>query len=173
MVRFPGAFRRLGDLAQRALKPRSRLRQRLLGREMISAYDAATRRDYELMLVRYSPELELEFEADFTALDMRGDYSGRDGLIKMIETFGEAWEQWQLRPEWIIDFGDRFVALGRFHLPATASGLEFAPEFAQAVWVSGGAVRNEWQGLSWEKGLQAAGVDADTANQILASLKRA
>ena len=53
-VLLPGASRLLADLILR-LPPRSRLRQLLLARTMVSAYAAANRRDFELILAGNDP----------------------------------------------------------------------------------------------------------------------
>jgi hypothetical protein len=104
------------------LGPRSSLRRDFLRRNMVSAYSASNRRDFELMLVRYSPDVAVEFDPDFEALGLGGTYRGHEGLVKLITSFTEAWEQWELLPEVALDLGDeRFLGLGRFILPATAS----------------------------------------------------
>ena len=159
MVRFPGAYRVLTALLLRTLDPRSRPRRALLRRHLASAYAAASRRDFELMLVRYSPEVEVEFEPDLEALGISGTFHGHEGLLQVIEAFGEAWEQWELLPSAVVDLGDHVLGLGHFRLPGTASGIEFEREFAHVITVRRGLVRYEREFLSWEKGLRAAGLD--------------
>jgi hypothetical protein len=141
--------------------PQSRVRRRFLQRNMVSAYSAGNRRDFELMLIRYVPDVEVTFEPDFEALGLGGTFRGHGGLLKLINGFTEAWERWELVPVAVIDMGDRFLGLGRFHLPGTASGLEFDSEFAQLIKSRSGAVASEHEFLSWDKGLRAAGLDPD------------
>lgn len=159
MVRFPGAWRVFAVLVNRLLGPRSRLRRALLRRSLISAYAAASRRDFELMLVRYAPDVEFEYDPDFEALGLGGTFRGHGGMVNMLQTWGEAWERWDVRPAAVLDLGDRFVGLGHVRLPGTASGLELEREFAQLLIVRAGVVAQEQEFLSWDKGLRAAGLD--------------
>ena len=159
MVRFPGAYRALAALLLQLLEPRSRLRRAMLRRQMVSAYAAANRRDFELMLVRYALDVEFEYDPDFEALGLGGAYVGHDGMRRFLEVWGEAWERWEVLPVLILDLGERFVALGRVRVPGTASGLELEREFAQLLTTRGGLVVHEREFLAWEKGLRAAGLD--------------
>jgi ketosteroid isomerase-like protein len=159
MVRFPGAYRGMAAMGQRLLSPRSRLRRAWLRRQVISGWDAATRKDWELMLVRYASDVEVEFEPDFEALGLGGTFRGHDGMLKMARMFDEAWERRRWLPTLILDLGTRVVTLGTVRLPGTASGLEFESEYAQLLTVRGGLVACEQEFLSWDKGLLAAGLD--------------
>lgn len=161
MVRFPSLYRRLAPLVLRRLSPRSRLRRALVRRQLVSTCAAANRRDFELVLVRYARDVQVRFDPDLEALGLGGTFRGHDGLLKIIETFGEAWERWELLPAVVIDMGERFVGLGRFRLPGTASGLEFEREFAQVFTFRDGLVTHEEEFLAWDKGLRAAGLDSD------------
>jgi ketosteroid isomerase-like protein len=161
MVRFPGAYRALAALAMR-LSPRSRLRRALLCRAIVSGWDAGSRRDFELMLVRYARDVEVEFDPEFEALGMGGTFRGHDGFLKMIQAFGgDAWEGWELLPATVLDLGDRVLVLGVFRMPGTASGLEFEREWAQLITARGGLVVREQSFFGWDKGLRTAGLDPD------------
>jgi hypothetical protein len=161
MVRFPGGWRALSALALRLLSPRSRLRRALLRRAVVSGWDAATRYDYELMLVRYARDVEIEFDSDFEALGLGGTFRGHDGMVKVIGAFEEAWERRESLPALILDLGDRLLNLGTFRLPGTASGLEFEREFAQLSTPRGGLVARDQYFFGWDRGLRAAGLDPD------------
>jgi ketosteroid isomerase-like protein len=162
MVRFPAAWRAWSALIQRLLSPRSRMRRKLLVRGVVSGWDAASRRDFELMLVRYSSDVAVEFDPDFEALGMGGTFRGHDAFLKMIQGFaGDAWERWEMRPAMVLDMGDRVLVLGTFRMPGTASGLEFQPEWAQLLTSRGGLVVREQEFFGWDKGLRAAGLDPD------------
>jgi ketosteroid isomerase-like protein len=162
MVRFPGGYRLLAALVWRLLSPRSRLRRALVRRELISAYAAASRRDFELMLVRYARDVEFEYDPDFEPLGLGGTFRGHDGFLEFIRTWGEAWEQWELLPAMVLDMGDRGLALGHVRLPGTASGIELEREFAQLITPRRGLCAYERDFLSWEKGLRAAGLDPES-----------
>jgi hypothetical protein len=160
-LRAPFLYRGVAMLVMRLLNPRSRLRRTLLRRQVASVYAAVNRRDFELLLVRYAPGVQIRFDPDLAPLGMGGTFRGHDGVLKIIETFGEAWERWVLLPAVVLDLGDRFVGLGRLHLPGTASGLEFEREFAQVWTFRRGLVVHEQQFLAWDKGLRAAGLDPE------------
>lgn len=161
MVRFPSAWRALSNLGARLFSPRSRLRRAGLRRQIASGWNAGSRRDFELMLVRYAPDVEVEFDPEFEAVGLGGTFRGHDGMLKMIQEFGEAWERWEVRPATVLDLGDRLIVLGTFHLPGNVSGLELEREFAQLVTLRRGLVAREQEFLSWDKGLRAAGLDPD------------
>jgi hypothetical protein len=167
--RFPWIYQAFAAALWRLLPPRSRLRRALLRRQMVSGYAAGNRRDYELMLVRYAPDLEVEFDPELATLGLGGTFHGHQGLLRVMETFGEAWEDWQLLPSLIVDLGDRAIGLARFHLPGTASGVELEREFAQLVTPRRGLIADEREFLSWEAGLRAAGLDPDSFRGAIAS----
>ena len=161
MVRFPGAWRALTGLVLRLLSPRSRLRRTLLRRNVVSGWDAASRRDFELMLVRYAADVEAELAPDFEWLGLGGTFRGHDGMLKMIEGFGEAWERWEMQPAIVLDLGERVLVLGAFRLPGNVSGVELDQEFAQLVTLRGALVAHDQEFLEWDKGLRAVGIDPD------------
>lgn len=161
MVRFPGAWRVLSALAFRVFSPSSRLRRASLRRTVVSGHDAASRRDYELMLVRYAPDVEIEADAGFEALGVGGTFQGHEGFVKWIQAFGEAWERWEVRPAAVLDLGDQLLVLGGFRLPGNVSGLELEQEFAQLITLRRGLVAHQREFMSWERGLRAAGLDPD------------
>jgi hypothetical protein len=80
-------------------------------------------------------------------------------MVKMQQTFGEAWEQWQILPATVLDLGDRIVVLGNIRLPGSVSGLEFESEFATVMTPRKGLVAREQSFMAWDKALRAAGLD--------------
>lgn len=162
MVRFSGAYQALAALVRRLLSPRSRLRRAFLRRQQVSAYAAASRRDFELMLVRYAGDVEIEFEPDLEPLGLSGTHRGHDGFVRMMETFNQAWDWPEVVPAMMLDMGDRVLGLGRFRLRGAASGVELEREFAQLITLRRGLVAHEREFLSWDKGLRAAGLDPDS-----------
>jgi ketosteroid isomerase-like protein len=162
IVRFPSLYRRQAAVNLRLLSPRSRLRRALVRRAVVSGWDATSRQDFELMLVRYAPEVELEPDPDFESLGIAGTSRGHDGVVKMVEAFQREWRQWELRPAIVYDLGDRVLSLGSFHLSGTASGLELDREVAQLVTLRGGLVVRDQYWLAWDNGLRAAGLDPES-----------
>jgi hypothetical protein len=132
-------------------------------RGILSGWDAASRRDWELTLVRYSPDVEIEWDPEFDPLGLGGTFQGHDGVREMDRQVGEAWKRWTMEPLVAVDRGDQLVTLGSLSLPGTASGLELNSELAQVVDLRDGLVIREREFLSWEKGLRAAGLDPASA----------
>jgi ketosteroid isomerase-like protein len=161
MVRFPGAWRGLSALAFRVFSPRSRLRRAFLRRSVVSGHDAASRRDYELMLVRYTPDVEVAADTGFEALGLGGTFRGHDGFVEWIQAFGETWERWEVRPAAVLDLRDQLLVLGAFRLPGNVSGLELDQEFAQLITLRRGLAAQQQEFMSWDRGLRAAGLDPD------------
>jgi ketosteroid isomerase-like protein len=160
-VRFPRTARAVFAGSVRLLSPSSSVRRDGLRRVLRSGWAAAPRQDWELMFVRYSPEVVWEIPAEFQTLDFAERYHGHDGLIQGLERFSEAFESWEIRPARALDFGDRVLALGSFHGRARASGVEWEQGFSQLVTLERGLVVRDRFFYSWEQGLRAAGLDPE------------
>jgi ketosteroid isomerase-like protein len=158
-VRFPRTARRLLALGIRFSSPRSGVRRDGVRRVLRSAWAAAPRKDWELMFVRYSPEVIWEIPQEFQTLGFAPSYRGHAGLVEGLEQFSEAFESWEIRPERALDFGDRVLALGTFRGKARASGVEWQQPFSQLVTLKSGVVIRDRFFYSWEQGLQAAGLE--------------
>jgi ketosteroid isomerase-like protein len=160
MVRFAGAWRVQAALILRALSPRSRLRRALARRAIVSGWDAGAPGDYELMLVRFAPDVEVEADRDWEAIGLGGTFRGHEGKLKMTQAFVEAWERYEAPPKLVLDLGDdRLLVLGTFCLAGHASGMEVEREVAQLMTLRAGLVAREQWCFGWEKGLQGAGLD--------------
>jgi ketosteroid isomerase-like protein len=160
-VRFPGLARRLFAIGIRLNGPRSAVRRDGLRRVLRSGWAAAPRKDWELMFVRYSPDVVWEIPEEFQTLGFAASYHGHDGLVQGLEQFSEAFESWEIRPDRALDFGDRVLALGRFHGKARSSGVEWEQDFSQLVTLDKGLVVRDRFFYSWDQGLRAAGLDPD------------
>jgi ketosteroid isomerase-like protein len=161
MVRFPTLYRRVAALALRRLSPRSRVRRAMLCRAQVSGWDAVARKDFEVLLVRYAPDVEVEFDPEFEALGLGGTFRGHDGWLKMVQAFDEAWERRERVPEFVVDLGDRALWLATMRLPGNVSGLELEREWAALATFRGGLVAHEQYFFGWDKGLRAAALDPD------------
>jgi SnoaL-like domain len=89
MVRSPGLYKRWAALALGLLSPGSRLRRASARRAFISGWAAFNRRDFELMLVRYAPDVEFEFNPGQQALDLGGIFHGHEGLLDGLRQLAE------------------------------------------------------------------------------------
>jgi hypothetical protein len=107
MVRFPALYRRLAELTQRRLTPRSRLRRALLRRQIVSGWSAYNRQDFELMLVRYAPEVEFEFPPGQQTLGLSGTFRGHEAMAAGLREQAGTWASAQVEPAYLLDLGDR------------------------------------------------------------------
>ena len=159
MVRFPSLYRRLVALASR-LSPHSRLRRALVRRAQVSGWAAFNRRDFELMVVRFAPDIEFEFNPGMQTLGLEGVHRGHEGVLQALEKFAEVWD-WELEPAYAVDLGDRGVGLGFVRSHARASGVRLEQEFAQLVTMRAGLITFDQAFFSWDEGLRALGLDPD------------
>jgi hypothetical protein len=162
MVRYPALYRRLAALFQRRLlSPRSRLRRAILRRGLLSGWAAFNRRDFELMLVRYAPDVGFEFDPGEKTLGLGGTFRGHEAMVEGLGALAEGWGQYELEPAYILDLGDRVLNLGFQHARGRASGVNLEQEVAQLVTGREGLVTHDVHFFSWEEGLRAAGLDPD------------
>jgi ketosteroid isomerase-like protein len=156
IVRWPGAFAALSRAASR-LPPRSRLRRALLRRSVLSGWAAWARWDLDLMLVRYAPDYRFEPLHEIVAAGMRNSYHGHAGFREVAADWREAWERMDTFPEEIIDAGNLVVILGRLHVRARGSGIEFDTPVGQVVWVEQGLIVRDHMN-NWDEALRVAGI---------------
>jgi hypothetical protein len=160
IVRFPGLFQRWAGLAWRLLSPGSRLRRAILRRSVRSGRDAASRRDFELLLPRYAHDAEVAFDPGFQALGVGEPARGHRAMVEAYRTLSEAWG-WEGELCYIVDLGDRVLNLGFMHAQGRASGVKLDREVAQLVTLRDGLITREQLLFGWEEGLRAAGLDPD------------
>jgi ketosteroid isomerase-like protein len=155
-VRLPWIYTGLAPLAMR-LRPRSVLRRFLNRNELRSGWSAASRHDYDLMTLRYAPEMVYEFTPELITLGMPARVEGRDRWLEALNEFGDAWESWTFRPRHQIDLDGRVVNLGLVRYRGEASGAEVEMEYAQVVNVPRGAVTHECDFNDWRAALRGGG----------------
>jgi ketosteroid isomerase-like protein len=153
--------RRIGSL-----DPGSALRKRLIAREVLSGWAASTRRDYELMLVRYAPDFVWEVNPELVTLGFPARIDGKDDFIRALEEFADVWSDWQFRLNFLIDLGDQLVMLGHAHFRGRGSGLEFDNESTQVIDLEEGIVVHERDYSSWNEALAAAGLGEDALAKL-------
>jgi ketosteroid isomerase-like protein len=160
MVRFPSLYRRLAAAFWRLLSPRSRLRRAILRRGLLSGWAASSRRDFELVVVRYAPDVEVEFDPGIQTLGVGGTFRGHEGMVEAYRELLEAWDQ-ELEPTCVLDLGDRMLCLGFFRSHAHASGVQLEREVAQLLTMREGLVARDQAFFGWDEGLRAASLDPD------------
>ncbi len=160
-VRFPRMARMFLAIGVRFFSPSSSVRRDGLRRVLRSGWAAAPRKDWDLMVARYSPEVLWEIPEEFQTLGFAESYRGHEGLIEGLERFSEVFESWEIRPDRALDLGDRVLALGSFRGKARASGVELEQGFSQLVTLERGLVVRDRFFYSLEQGLQAAGLNPE------------
>ncbi len=118
------------------LPPRSRLRRAFLSRTMRQGCEAANRRDFDLFLLTLDPEIEFQFDGSvgsgYAFPDMLGVHRGREAYRRVWESGDEAWDDFRLEYEEVIDFGDRLLVAGRLTGHGSSSGVpSINPSLAQ------------------------------------------
>src|SRR4051795_7644869 len=105
VVRFPRLFDLLVRWGTR-LPPESRIRQAMIWRATEQGLAATNRRDYEAVLPRYDPAVEIVPARELASVGIAATYRGRDGFLSMWEDWDSAWAghaQWE--GEELVDLG--------------------------------------------------------------------
>jgi ketosteroid isomerase-like protein len=158
MVRFPSLYRRLSALVF-GFSPRSLLRRAFVRRAVVSGWAAFARRDFELMLVRFAPDVEVEFQPGLQTLDLGGTYHGHEGLVEGLSKLFEVFDTSEAEPAYVLDLGNRFLNLVLVRSRARTSGVPLEQTVGQLLTVREGLVAREQSFFSWEEGMRAAGLD--------------
>jgi ketosteroid isomerase-like protein len=157
-VRFPSLFQRVAAWVAR-LRPDSRLKRALYVRSVHSGWDAFNRRDFDLMLVRYAPDIEFQFTPGQQTLGLDGTFHGHAGVLAGLGELAEVWDRTTAVPAYVVDLGERALFLGFMQAHAGASGIELEQKFAQLITIRDGLVSHDESYFSWDEGLRAAGLD--------------
>jgi hypothetical protein len=127
----------------------------------LSGWASIDRRDFELNVVFFAPDVEFEFPSGMQMLGLGGPFSGHAGRIEALREWLEAWGATELEPMYVLDLGDRLLCLGWWHNRARSSGVPVEQEHAQLVTVRRGLVVRDQNFLSWDEGLRAGGLEPD------------
>jgi ketosteroid isomerase-like protein len=124
-----------------------------------SGWAAASRRDYELMFVRYAPDVEYEATAGIQSLDFPAAVRGQAAMAEIIAALSDVWDEWEFEPIFLVDAGDRMVSLGRFHAHGRASTVRLDSPWAQVLTFRNGLVAREQDVEDWGRALTLARLD--------------
>jgi ketosteroid isomerase-like protein len=154
----PGLFR----LVRRGLfrlPPGSTMRRRFLKRSAVLGWDAYARGDYDVALIPFDPQYELNLFGDwFRGVGFPPRYVGHTGLIDFAEAWGAVWSSVEYDVEQLFDLGDRIVIRFTTTSRGAASGAEVR-QTAGAVYkiVDGTITRMDFY-WDWADCATAAGV---------------
>jgi hypothetical protein len=111
MLAMPTALLRALQRGFARLPPGSQLRRRGLKRLMTLGFAAASREDYEIPLLFYEPDVEIELNAEIArSLGLADSYHGHRGFLDVWRELRQDAAEMRIEPEQVIDLGDRFVA---------------------------------------------------------------
>jgi ketosteroid isomerase-like protein len=167
MLRFPGLFRVIGRVTLR--RPvTSRLRQRLISRSISQGLAAVNRRDFDAVLPKYNPAVEIRTPPTFHALgDIQPVYRGREGYLQLYRDWLPAWgDSFHFEPREVIDLGtNQLVALVEVNFRGQGSGIGFEQKMA-FVWTLDNEARSvlEQLFLDWGEALEAVGLSEHDAH---------
>ena len=111
------------------------------------------------MLVRFAPDVEVEFQPGLQTLDLGGTYHGHAGLVEGLSKLFEVLDASEAEPAYVLDLGDRFLNLVFTRGRGRASGVPLEQKVAQLLTAREGLVAREQSFFSWEEGMRAAGLD--------------
>jgi ketosteroid isomerase-like protein len=161
LVRFPVLFRALA-FAWSRLPRRSRLRRALTAHNFRQAYEAANRRDFDVVLLHMAPEIELHLDESpvrsMLPPDLVGVHRGHEGYVRVWKTGLDASRDYRMEPEEVIDFGDRVLVTGRQTGHGTSSGTPFDEPLLSLFTLRRGLVVRLKDFADRSKALEAAGL---------------
>jgi ketosteroid isomerase-like protein len=149
------------ELARRvaALDPGSPERQGSLLEGFVSGWAAISRADFEVMFIRYAPDIVYEFNEELVTLGAPRRIEGRDNWLEELRKFREVFGDWRFTPGYIIDLGELAIGLGQVFYRGAGSGVELEIPYAQVLELRDGIVTRQRDFSSWSQAVEEAGLD--------------
>jgi ketosteroid isomerase-like protein len=91
-------------------------------------YDAYARRDFELSLSLFDPEIEFSQPADEPGA---GTFHGHEGVVQAFAEWTGEWDNYRVEVEELTDLGDQVLARTRHHGRGKGSGVAVELEIFQ------------------------------------------
>ena len=158
-VRFPGLVRAL-NLVRLRLPLRSRLRRALLLRLAVLGSAAANRRDFDLLLTAFDPEIDLRTAAGVYPADLIGHHHGHSGYREIWGQLLEAFADITMEPEELIDTGDCVISTTRVNARGAGSGVPVSLTMYQVFTFRAGLVIRQEDLQERAEALESAGLPA-------------
>lgn len=159
LLRFPPLVRALGAIYMR-LSPSSRLRRRLTVRNALRTAAAFNRRDLDVTLQLLDPQVEFEaaksLVGGYLPPDMPTVHHGHEAYLRMFETLFEVWDDLELRPLEVVDFGDRVLIVSHLEGHARQSGMAVDMRLFQVVTLRRGLIVRQDDFADEDEALEAA-----------------
>jgi ketosteroid isomerase-like protein len=156
LVRFPALFR-LSSAAVMSLPTRSRLRRPLVARRVSQTYAAVNRRDFDVTLGGFDPEIEYRPSSDLMPPDLEPVMHGHDGFLTLWRYWMDAFADLRWDPEEILDFGDTLLVTAQQGGHGSGSGVAVSKPVFQLFKLRRGLVVRQEDFLDRSEALEAAG----------------
>ena len=157
-VRVPALYRRFAAFWSR-LRPGSRLRRLVLLRLTAQGTSAANRRDFDVVLAAFDPEIELWIaRGGLNVPDYAGRHHGHAGYREAWRRLLEAFEDLTWEPEELIDAGDRLIVVNRWSGHGAGSGVPVNQLMFQVYTLRRGLVVKQEDFADRGEALEAAGL---------------
>jgi ketosteroid isomerase-like protein len=164
VVRFPALARWLAAAWAR-LPRHSRLRRAMLARSVRRAYAAANRRDFDLLLIGFHPELVYHPRADEP--DPR-PHVGRDAYERLTYGFVDSFSEVTVEVLELIDAGDHVITSTVLHAvphgQERASGAGVSDTYVFVHKLRDGLVVEGWEYRTKQEALEAVGLSEQDAH---------
>jgi len=123
-VRWPGLYHLMGALMR--LPRGSRLRRAMLERNVRAGYEAWNRDDMEAARAFADPEVEVYVaQEEDLPVGLDDIYHGPDGYCQAMEEWAEAWRNWRVEVEDVVEVTqDKFLVAGYHFGEGRASGAK-------------------------------------------------
>jgi hypothetical protein len=159
MLAMPTALLRALQRGFARLPPGSHLRRRGLKRLATLGWAASSREDYEVSLLSYEPDVEIQIPAEFAqTLGLAESYHGHQGFLDAWRGYIQDMAEMRVEPELIIDLGDRFAQRVTFVAVGRSSGVAIRQTQGNIFYVSPrGLIARQEVYLTWEDTLAALG----------------
>ena len=154
---FPG----LVPLAWRAvqrLRPGSALRRRALGLGFRHTIAAINRRDFDVVLLGWDPDVELEFH-DVEMTGIASSYHGHDGWHAFWADWLRDWEYAAHQLTAVFDFGDRILLRIAGQHIAPRTGLRMDSDSGNLLEYRDGRVKRSVVWFHWALAVEELGLD--------------
>jgi ketosteroid isomerase-like protein len=157
-LRFPRVLALVGRAVWR-LPLRSQLRQAVIRRALVSAWEALNRRDLEVTFLLYHPDVEAIFAPQLATVGFDAVYHGREARVEVQKQVIAEWGQFQFESEDLIELGRAgLLTLMRFRATGPRSGVPVETEYAAIFKTFDGQVTHEQVFLDHAEALRAAGL---------------
>ena len=99
----------------------SRLRREILARALRDSADAFARRDYDAFMLGWDPKIVFDTGDAFPEQSV---LHGLKEARRYVAMFEDAWEDYRIEPQGVVDFGDRYILFARHTAHGRHSGAE-------------------------------------------------